>query len=55
MEELRLNQTVDLTPEEAQEYTKQGYTLIWQDKQEHHKGEPKVRSYLVTGRNQKKC
>lgn len=51
MKELRTNEIIELSPQEAQEYNKLGYVLVWQDKEEHNEGLPKIREYQVIGRN----
>ena len=51
MKELKLNEIIELTPQEAQEYNKLGYVLLWLDKDKHSEGLPKIRKYQCLGRN----
>ena len=53
MKTLNNGDIVELTPEEAQDYSKQKYVLKWIDKEMHNKGFPKLRKYYVIGRWEK--
>ncbi len=55
MKELKINEEIELTPQESQEYSKIGYVLLWLDRKEYKKQLklPKIRRYKCLVQNLK--
>lgn len=53
MDKLKIGQIIELSPEQAQQYSNIGYVLRWIERQPHNKGEPNPRRYEIVGKHKK--